>query len=88
MQLNSPTHGMLECLRETITIDGSHLLVLNDVLALLDAIIEMIRTEGHKFHLPFMKTENKRMVTKKRIVIKDSLLRQMICETIRRFITA
>lgn len=44
LQLNSLTHGMLECLRETITFDGNHLLVLNDVLALLDAIIEMIRT--------------------------------------------
>lgn len=88
LQLNSPTHGMLECLRETITIDGSHLLVLNDVLALLDAIIKMIRTEGHTFHLPFITTEHKRIVTKNRIVIKDSQLRQMICETIRRFITA
>ena len=88
LQLNSPNHGMLECLRETITIDGSHLLVLNDVLALLDAIIKMIRTEGHTFHLPFITTEHKRIVTKNRIVIKDSQLRQMICETIRRFITA
>ena len=84
LQLNSPTHGLIECLRETICINSNHLLAQDDVVALLDAIIKMIKDEGHTFRFPFSTTEN--VHRKNMIVIKESKLRSIIRETLRRIL--
>lgn len=91
LQLNSPVHGIIECLRETIVINANHLFVLNDVISLIDSIIRMLKEEGHTFHLPFSVTENNQYNTKNfnnmkntrnRIRLTESHLRRVIKESV------
>lgn len=80
LQLNSPTVGLTECLRETIVINSGHLFKLGDVTSLMDAIIKMIKDEGHTFHMPSWKNDQNFPV------IKESTISRIVLQEVRKFL--